>query len=185
MNICGYIPESINEGDGLRAVIFISGCKHGCAGCFSRHTWSFEAGEPFTNKLQQQLIDEMKHNPLLDGLTIAGGDPFFSAIEVSSFIQDVQQQLPHFSIWIYSGYTWEELIESSVAGIQTLLNQCDILIDGKFIESQRDVSLRYRGSRNQRIIDIQQSAKQGQPVLYQSSDISYKSADINAMTTLT
>jgi len=185
MNICGYIPESVNEGDGLRTVIFISGCKHGCAGCFSRHTWSFQAGKPFTEKLQQQLIDEMKQNPLLDGITIAGGDPFFSAIEVSSFVQEVRQQLSHFSIWIYSGYTWEELNTSSIEGVQTLLNQCDILIDGPFVESQRDVSLRYRGSRNQRIIDIQQSAIQQKPVLCQSSDIGYKSADITAMTTLT
>ncbi|ODP26387.1 [Formate-C-acetyltransferase]-activating enzyme [Paenibacillus nuruki] len=185
MNICGYIPESVNEGDGLRAVIFISGCKHGCAGCFSRHTWSFQAGEPFTEKLQQQLIDEMKQNPLLDGITIAGGDPFFSAIEVSSFVQEVRQQLPHFSIWIYSGYTWEELNTSSTEGVQTLLNQCDILIDGPFVESQRDVSLRYRGSRNQRIIDIQQSAIQQKLILCQSSDTGYKSADITAMTTLT
>lgn len=185
MNICGYIPESVNEGDGLRAVIFISGCKHRCAGCFSRHTWSFQAGEPFTQKLQQQLIDEMKQNPLLDGITIAGGDPFFSAIEVSSFVQEVRQQLPHFSIWIYSGYTWEELNTSSIEGVQTLLNQCDILIDGPFVESQRDVSLRYRGSRNQRIIDIQQSAIQQKPILCQSSDTGYKSADITAMTTLT
>lgn len=185
MNICGYIPESVNEGDGLRAVIFISGCKHGCAGCFSRHTWSFQAGEPFTEKLQQQLIDEMKQNPLLDGLTIAGGDPFFSAIEVSSWVDRVRQQIPHFSIWIYSGYTWEELNTSSIEGVQTLLSQCDILIDGPFVESQRDVSLRYRGSRNQRIIDIQQSAIQQKPVLCQSSDIGYKSAGITSMTTLT
>lgn len=185
MNICGYIPESVNEGNGLRAVIFISGCRHGCVGCFSRHTWSFQAGKRFTDKLQQQLIAEMKQNPLLDGLTIAGGDPFFSAIEVSAFVQQVRQQIPDFSIWIYSGYTWEELNTSSVAGVQTLLNQCDILIDGKFIKQQRDVSLRYRGSRNQRIIDIQQSAIQGQPILYQSNDIYYQNADINAMTTLT
>lgn len=185
MNICGYIPESVNEGDGLRAVIFISGCTHRCPGCFSTHTWSFEAGECFTEELQQQLITEMKHNPLLDGLTIAGGDPFFSAIEVSSFVQNVRQQIPHFSIWIYSGYTWEQLIQSSTSGVRSLLQQCDVLIDGRFVAEQRDVSLRYRGSRNQRIIDIQQSFRKGDPALCQSSDICHKNADINAMTTLT
>lgn len=185
MNICGYIPESVNEGDGLRAVVFISGCRHGCSGCFSRHTWSFQAGERFTDKLQQQLIDEMKQNPLLDGLTIAGGDPFFSAIEVSAFVQQVRQQIPNFSIWIYSGYTWEELIHSSVEGVVSLLHVCDVLIDGRFIEQQRDVSLRYRGSRNQRIIDIKQSILQEKLILCQSSDMYCNNADINAMTTLT
>ncbi|WP_046225865.1 anaerobic ribonucleoside-triphosphate reductase activating protein [Paenibacillus dauci] len=164
MNICGYIPESINEGPGLRAVVFISGCTHRCPGCFSPHTWSFRAGEPFTPELQQQIIEEMAENPLLSGLTIAGGDPFFSAAEVSEFVQRVREAIPNFSIWIYSGYTWEELIHSAIPEYLKLLQLCDVLIDGRFVQQQRDVSLLYRGSRNQRIVDINRSMDQGKAV---------------------
>lgn len=164
MNICGYIPESINEGPGLRAVVFISGCTHRCPGCFSPHTWSFQAGKPFTLELQQQIIGEMAENPLLGGLTIAGGDPFFSAAETSKFVQRVRAALPDFSIWIYSGYTWEEIIHSNHPEYLKLLQLCDVLIDGRFDQQQRDVSLLYRGSRNQRIVDINRSMVSGQAV---------------------
>ncbi|WP_046213716.1 anaerobic ribonucleoside-triphosphate reductase activating protein [Paenibacillus wulumuqiensis] len=164
MNICGYIPESINEGPGLRAVVFISGCTHRCPGCFSPHTWSFQAGKPFTAELQQQIIEEIADNPLLSGLTIAGGDPFFSAAEVSRFVSRVRAALPDFSIWIYSGYTWEEIIQHTSPEYMKLLQLCDVLIDGRFVQQQRDVSLLYRGSSNQRIIDIARSLISGQPI---------------------
>ncbi|WP_458120314.1 anaerobic ribonucleoside-triphosphate reductase activating protein [Paenibacillus sp. Z6-24] len=164
MNICGYIPESINEGPGLRAVVFISGCTHRCPGCFSPHTWSFQAGKPFTAELQQQIIEEIADNPLLSGLTIAGGDPFFSAAEVSAFVSRVRAALPDFSIWIYSGYTWDEIIQHTSPEYMKLLQLCDVLVDGRFVQQQRDVSLLYRGSSNQRIIDIARSLISGQPI---------------------
>ncbi|WPP41090.1 anaerobic ribonucleoside-triphosphate reductase activating protein [Paenibacillus hunanensis] len=163
MNICGYIPESINEGTGLRAVVFISGCRHGCPGCFSPHTWSFQAGEPFTQARQEELLAEMAANPLLDGLTIAGGDPFFSAAEVADFVERVRRRLPHFSIWTYTGYTWEQLFSEPDKYLK-LLSVCDVLIDGRFVQELRDVSLRYRGSSNQRLIDVPASLIQQQAI---------------------
>ncbi len=163
MNICGYIAESINEGPGLRAVIFISGCRHGCRGCFSPHTWSFEAGEPFTLARQDELLTEMAANPLLDGLTIAGGDPFFSANEVADFVKRVRSRLPHFSIWVYTGYTWEQLFSEPDKYLK-LLSLCHVLIDGRFVQELRDVSLRYRGSSNQRMIDVPSSLAQQQVI---------------------
>ncbi|MFD1884641.1 anaerobic ribonucleoside-triphosphate reductase activating protein [Paenibacillus wenxiniae] len=165
MNICGYIPESINEGPGLRAVIFISGCRHGCPGCFSPHTWSFQAGEPFTVQKQSELLTEMAANPLLDGLTIAGGDPFFSADEVADFVEHVRLRLPHFSIWIYTGYTWEQLFSEQHKYLK-LLSLCDVLIEGRFVQELRDVSLRYRGSSNQRLIDVSSSLTQQQAIYW-------------------
>ncbi|MEW4371214.1 anaerobic ribonucleoside-triphosphate reductase activating protein [Paenibacillus kandeliae] len=168
MNICGYIPESINEGRGVRAVVFISGCRHACPGCFSPHTWSFTAGEPFTASLQQDIIDGMARNPLLDGLTIAGGDPFFSADDVALFVEKVRAQLPQLSIWIYSGFTWEQIFFQQPQKYLKLLSLCDVLIDGRFEKSLRDVSLPYRGSSNQRVIDVQQSIYQRQVILWQS-----------------
>ncbi|WP_322923612.1 anaerobic ribonucleoside-triphosphate reductase activating protein [Paenibacillus campi] len=163
MNICGYIPESINEGAGLRAVVFISGCHHRCPGCFSPHTWSFRAGASFTLERQQELIAEMAANPLLDGLTIAGGDPFEAANEVADFAGRVRARLPYFSIWAYTGYTWEQLCAEPNKYLK-LLNLCDVLIDGRFVQELRDVALPYRGSSNQRVIDVPSSLTKQQVI---------------------
>ncbi|GIP49954.1 anaerobic ribonucleotide reductase-activating protein [compost metagenome] len=168
MNLCGYYPESINEGEGLRAAIFISGCRHYCKGCFSPKTWNFDYGEPFTLEREAEIIHDVKNNPLLSGLSILGGDPFFSAAEVSGFIDRLVAETGPVSIWIYSGYTYEEIIERSGSPEYELLRRCEVLVDGRFVEELRDPSLLYRGSSNQRLVDIQQSLRQGKPVLWES-----------------
>ncbi|WP_339819764.1 anaerobic ribonucleoside-triphosphate reductase activating protein [Paenibacillus sp. FSL R7-0216] len=168
MNLCGYYPESINEGEGLRAAIFISGCRHYCKGCFSPKTWNFDYGEPFTLEREAEIIHDVKNNPLLSGLSILGGDPFFSAAEVSGFIDRLVAETGPVSIWIYSGYTYEEIIERSGSPAYELLRRCEVLVDGRFVEELRDPSLLYRGSSNQRLVDIQQSLRQGKPVLWES-----------------
>lgn len=168
MKLCGYYPESINEGEGLRAAIFISGCRHYCKGCFSPKTWNFDYGEPFTLERETKIIHDIKNNPLLSGLSILGGDPFFSAAEVSGFIDRLVTETGPVSIWIYSGYTYEELIERPGSPEYELLRRCEVLVDGRFVEELRDPSLLYRGSSNQRLIDIQQSLRQGQAVLWES-----------------
>ncbi len=155
MNICGYYPESINEGDGLRAVVFLSGCRHRCGGCFNPETWNFNYGEPFTEPRQQEIITEMANNPLLEGMTLAGGDPFFSADEAADFIDKVRISLPNFSVWIYTGYIYEDIMARMDSAEYRLLQKCQVVIDGPFIESLKNTSLPYRGSSNQRIIDIQ------------------------------
>ncbi|AOZ92477.1 anaerobic ribonucleoside-triphosphate reductase activating protein [Paenibacillus crassostreae] len=159
MNICGYYPESINEGDDLRAVIFLSGCRHRCSGCFNPATWNFNYGEPFTEQRQQEIITEMANNQLLGGMTLAGGDPFFSADEAADFIDNVRAAIPNFSVWIYTGYIYEDLIVSVDSAEYRLLMKCQVVIDGPFIESLKNTSLPYRGSSNQRIIDIQSSIR--------------------------
>jgi anaerobic ribonucleoside-triphosphate reductase activating protein len=168
MNLCGYYPESINEGEGLRAAIFISGCRHYCKGCFSPKTWNFDYGEPLTLEREAEIIHDIKNNPLLSGLSILGGDPFFSAAEVSGLIDRLVAETGPLSIWIYSGYTYEELIERPDSPEYELLRRCEVLVDGRFVEELRDPSLLYRGSSNQRLIDIQQSLRQGQAVLWES-----------------
>ncbi|KWX71699.1 ribonucleoside-triphosphate reductase activating protein [Paenibacillus riograndensis] len=157
MNICGYYPESINEGEGMRAVLFLSGCRHRCPGCFNPKTWNFNYGEPFTLERQREIIAEMAANPLLDGLTLAGGDPFFSAEEAAGFIQELRSVLPDYSVWIYTGYTYEELTAAPSSPEWNLLALCQVVIDGRFVEELKDTTLPYRGSSNQRIIDIQAS----------------------------
>lgn len=168
MNICGYYPESINEGEGLRAAIFISGCRHYCKGCFSPKTWNFDYGELFTPEREAEIIDDIKNNPLLSGLSILGGDPFFSSAEVSGFIDRLVAATGPISIWIYTGYTYEELLARPASDEFELLRRCEVLVDGRFEEAKRDPSLLYCGSSNQRLIDIQQSLRQGQVVLWES-----------------
>lgn len=154
MNICGYYPESINEGEGMRAVLFLSGCRHRCPGCFNPKTWNFNYGEVFTLERQREIISELAANPLLDGLTLAGGDPFFSAEEAAGFIHELRSVLPDFSVWIYTGYTYEELTAHPGSPEWKLLSLCQVVIDGRFVEELKDTTLPYRGSSNQRIIDI-------------------------------
>nr|WP_217504669.1 anaerobic ribonucleoside-triphosphate reductase activating protein [Paenibacillus taichungensis] len=148
----GYIPESVNEGPGLRAVLFISGCRHACPGCFSPGSWSFRAGEPFTEKRQQQILHEVTSHPLLEGVTLCGGDPFFSAAECASWVRQLRAARPDLTVWAYTGFVYEELItDPSRAELSRL---CDVIIDGPYIAAERDVSLPFRGSRNQRIVNV-------------------------------
>lgn len=152
MNLYGYIPESVNEGTGLRAVLFISGCRHACPGCFSPDSWSFRAGEPFTEERQQQILDEVTAHPLLEGVTLCGGDPFFSAAECASWVRQLRTVRPDLTVWAYTGFVYEELVADPARA--ELSRLCDVIIDGPYIAAERDVSLPYRGSRNQRIIDV-------------------------------
>lgn len=167
MNICGYYPESINEGEGLRAALFVSGCRHYCKGCFSAATWNFNYGEPFTPQREQEIIEDIASNPLLSGITILGGDPFFSSAEVSLFIDHLREAVPNISVWIYSGYTFEELIADPHSEEHELLTRCQVIIDGRFEQELLDTSLLYRGSSNQRIIDIPASLRTGSIELWQ------------------
>ena len=169
MNICGYYPESINEGEGMRAVIFLSGCRHRCLGCFNPETWNFNYGDVFTPECQQEIIQEIAANPLLDGLTLAGGDPFFSASEAAEFIHELRTTLPGFPVWIYSGYTYEEITAVPGSPEYQLLQACQVLIDGRFIEELKDTTLPYRGSTNQRIIDVAASLTGPEVVIWQPS----------------
>lgn len=164
MNVCGYIPESINEGQGLRAVLFVSGCRHDCAGCFNPESWDFQAGEPFTEEMSAAILQEIIDNPLLDGLTLCGGDPFFSPEECTAFVRKLRNLCPTKNIWAYTGFTFEALLRQPK--LRELAELCDVIVDGKFEEERKDVSLPFRGSSNQRIVDVAASLKQGVTVEY-------------------
>ncbi|WP_138495158.1 anaerobic ribonucleoside-triphosphate reductase activating protein [Paenibacillus pinistramenti] len=166
MNLCGYYPESINEGEGLRAAVFISGCRHRCRGCFSPATWNFSYGEPFTLDRQDEIIRDIAGNPLLSGISLLGGDPFFSADEVSGFLDRLYEQAGPVNVWAYTGYTFEELTADPASAEYGLLRRCHVLVDGRFEEKLRDPSLRYCGSSNQRLIDIPASLAGGQVILW-------------------
>jgi anaerobic ribonucleoside-triphosphate reductase activating protein len=165
MNISGIIYESIVDGSGVRTTIFISGCKHNCYGCQNPKLHSFTNGKEFTIDLQKQIINDIKSNPLIKGITLSGGDPFFSSTEVLSFVKLIKEKLPLIDIWIYSGFTYEEIIQND--DMKSLLKECNILVDGKFILEKRDITLQFKGSSNQRIINIQETLRKGEIILWQ------------------
>jgi anaerobic ribonucleoside-triphosphate reductase activating protein len=164
MRISGYIKESIVDGKGLRAVVFFSGCYHNCPGCHSPQTHDKSYGEEFTLEKQLDVINDVKTNPLLSGMTLSGGDCFFSAKEVIIFVQRLKNEIPNINIWAYTGFTFEQIASKKDKKFE-LLGMCDVLVDGKFIIDQRDTTALFKGSRNQRIVDIQKSLQRGEIIL--------------------
>ena len=152
MFLSGIEYESIIDGAGIRNVLFISGCCHKCKGCHNPKTWDFNFGIEFTIEKQMQFIQKCKENPLLDGITLSGGDPMYSAKELINFVRLYKENLPNHNIWIYSGFTYEEIIKDKY--MKELLSECDVLVDGPYIEELRDLSLKFRGSSNQKIINL-------------------------------
>ena len=152
MNVAGINFESIADGVGVRVVVFVSGCKHNCKGCHNPTSHSFTVGRPFTAELQDEIIDYIHKTPFISGITLSGGDPMYSAADLIPFIQRVRKDIPNISVWIYSGFTYEEIL--SDVDMLALLKLCDVLVDGMFILEKRDITLAYKGSTNQRLIDV-------------------------------
>lgn len=154
IRIAGYIPESIVDGPGIRFTVFTQGCLHHCKGCHNPHTHDLTKGYLISI---DTLVSKITDNPYLDGLTISGGEPFMQV----SAINGLLEQLPTMNIIIYTGYTFEELIENSKDNkmILEVLHKTNLLIDGEFIIEQKDLTLKYRGSKNQRIVDVKKSLK--------------------------
>lgn len=164
-NIVGINFESIVDGDGVRVVIFFSGCNHHCKGCHNPESHNFNTGKSFSSEIQEQIAEYVRETPFVSGVTLSGGDPMYSAVSIIPFLKELKELSPTSTVWVYSGFTYEEIIADPT--MRELLVMCDVLVDGPFILDQRDITLSYRGSRNQRIIDIQESQKAGKIVLYQ------------------
>lgn len=168
MNISGINFESVVDGEGVRIVVFVSGCLHNCKGCHNPTSHSFEAGRPFTEELQDEIIDYINKTPFISGATISGGDPMYSAKAVAAFVRRLKTEVKDISLWIYSGFRYENILQNSE--MLDLLKLCDVLVDGEFILEQRDMTLSYKGSRNQRIIDIQKSLTQKEIILWEDTN---------------
>lgn len=154
----GEIKEfDIANGPGVRVSLFVSGCNHHCKGCFQPETWNFWYGQEFTFETLRQ-IDELLYSPHREGLTILGGEPLDPEnIGVVSRITRLRLRHPDKTIWIYTGYKYEELLQRDDTA--DILRYTDVIVDGEFIEEQKNLTLEYRGSENQRIIDVQKSGK--------------------------
>ena len=158
MNIGGLIYESLADGSGVRTVVFISGCEHMCEGCHNQQLLDFNYGIPFTKTLQHHVIDYMKRNPLISGLTISGGDPMYSCAELIGFLKDVKEQLPDFSIWLYTGFVFEDIKDNPI------IKYIDVLVDGVY---QKDrLCGRFVGSDNQRVINIRETLEENKIILW-------------------
>jgi anaerobic ribonucleoside-triphosphate reductase activating protein len=166
MYISGIQYESIVDGEGLRLTLFISGCNWNCVGCQNTDSHNFTNGREFDVELQNHIINYIKNNPMIKGITLSGGDPMFSAIEVLGFVTELKTIIPSINVWCYTGFTFEEIIERDDAKTY-LLYMCDVLVDGKFEISKRDITLAYKGSSNQRCINVQESLKQDKVILWE------------------
>ena len=156
MKIAGFYDESISNGLGWRAVLFVSGCPHHCPGCHNKEAQDFNYGEEFN---EEEILKRIKENSILNGITISGGEPLCkeNIPGVLKFIKDVKAIRPEFNVWCYSGYTLDQLIDRNDEETNKCLNEIDVLVDGRFEEKKKDPTLKFRGSSNQRILDLKPS----------------------------
>lgn len=173
MKISGVDYESVNDGEGVRAVLYVSGCSHNCTGCHNPETHNANYGVEFTDGLKKEIINNIKIRPFLSGLTLSGGDPLHSnnVQSMYDFVKEFKILFPNKSVWVYTGYTLEEVINKAECIDEdiyrrNLLFLADVVVDGRFEKDKKDLTLAFRGSSNQRIINVQETLKQGKIVLY-------------------
>jgi len=154
--------DDMNNGVGLRTVLWVSGCSHECKGCQNPMTWNPEDGLMFDDKAKSELMKDVSMD-YIDGLTLSGGDPLFEGNrgEVLTLVKDIKKDMPDKTIWLYTGYDYEEISNLEI------LDYIDVIVDGKYIESLRDITMHWAGSTNQRVIDVRASKKEGKVVLYE------------------
>ena len=170
MNYCNIKKNDIANGTGVRVSLFVSGCTHHCKGCFQPETWDFEYGQKFTLDTENEIIKALSPD-YIDGLTILGGEPMEPQNQcvLLPFLRKIKNSYPSKTVWVYSGYTIEELISNSRARCKftdEILSLIDVLVDGEFILEKKNISLQFRGSSNQRIIDMKKTLINGDIVLY-------------------
>ena len=165
MNIANTVHDSIVDGPGLRFTVFVQGCPHHCPGCHNPETWPTEGGHEVS---VETLTAELLKNPLCGGLTLSGGEPFTQAAECAALARAAKAAGK--SVWVYSGYTYETLTHAGRTDWMALLDACDVLVDGPFMESEKSYGALYRGSTNQRLIDLNRTRQKGELTLWTRPD---------------
>ena len=161
----------IANGPGVRVTLFVSGCTHHCEGCFNEETWDFQYGEPFTEENVDRILSMLAPD-YIAGLTLLGGEPLepVNRQALLPLVRAVKERYPGKNIWCYTGYLFEQDVLGKFCEqwpeMKEFLSYIDVLVDGKFILAEKDISLRFRGSRNQRIIQVQESMEKGETVLW-------------------
>ena len=162
----------IANGEGVRVSLFVSGCTHHCPGCFNQDTWDFDYGKEYTEETEQEILDALSPD-YITGLTLLGGEPFEPQNQktLARLLRKVRAQYPAKTVWCYSGYLFDkELSGESRARCEytdEILSMTDVLVDGRFVEQLKDIRLVFRGSSNQRIIDVQKSICSGEVILWE------------------
>ena len=153
--------DDMLNGDGLRAVLWVAGCCHGCKGCQNPVTWDIEGGLPFDEEARKELFAELE-KPYISGVTLSGGDPLHPANreEIGELMQEMKEQFPDKTIWLYTGYDWDQVKALSCIGF------ADVVVDGRFVEELKDEDAFWRGSTNQRVIDVKKSLESGEVKLH-------------------
>ena len=165
--------EDMLNGDGLRTVLWLAGCSHACPGCQNPVTWDVKGGLPFDEAAKEELFEALvrrllRFRPYFDrsggGVTFSGGDPLHwqNRKETGNLIEEIHKKFPEKTIWLYTGFLWEDIKDLP------FLKYVDVLVDGPFVEAEKDVTLHWKGSANQRVIDVKKSLAQGSVVLYES-----------------
>ncbi len=161
----------IANGEGVRITLFVSGCRNHCKNCFQPQTWDFDYGEPFTEETQERILEWLEPS-YVNGLTLLGGEPFEPENQraLVPFLRRVRERYPQKTVWSFSGFTLEELKDEDCRGrcevTDEMLSLLDVLVDGRFVEELKNISLRFRGSSNQRLIDMNETRRQGKIVLW-------------------
>ena len=163
MNYATIKRHDVANGPGVRVSLFVSGCTHHCKGCFNAEAWDFSYGQPFTAETEEELIRALSPD-YIRGLSLLGGEPFepCNQVVLAPFLERIRKTFPGKTVWCYSGYTLEQMREHRLG------DACiDILVDGEFVEEKKDLNLRFRGSSNQRILDVKKSLSADEPVLWE------------------
>ena len=178
MNYHNITYPDMNNGDGLRVVLWLSGCSHHCYNCQNPQTWDVNSGIPFDESAKKELFRELDKD-YISGLTLSGGDPLHEANldGVLDLVNEIRLSFPNKSIWVYSGYNFQKVMQQlpnlstkdnyNMYKRQKIIKQCDVMVDGRYIDSQRNPSKKWAGSDNQRVIDIQQSLEKSKIVLWE------------------
>lgn len=171
MNYADIKRVDVANGEGVRVSVFVSGCNHHCKGCFNQCAWDFNYGNEFTEKEEEEVIDDLNHD-YISGLTLLGGEPLEPVNQegLLPLVKKVKEKFPDKKIWCYTGFDFEKDVVGKMAKesntTKELLKYIDVLVDGKFEEDKKDLKLRFRGSSNQRILDVKESLKENKPIEY-------------------
>ena len=162
MNYAEIKNLDIANGPGLRVSLFVSGCTHHCKGCFNPESWNFNYGQPFTEATQEHLL-ELLENEHIRGLSLLGGEPFEpeNRAALTGLLKKAKELFPEKKVWCYTGFVYEQLTDETAA---EMLKYIDVLVDGKFVEEKKSPDLIFRGSSNQRILDVKKSLIKGEPI---------------------
>lgn len=171
MNYGNIKKNDIANGEGVRVSLFVSGCTNHCFNCFQPETWDFEYGQPFTEQTKQEILDALQPS-YIQGITLLGGDPFeiSNQEELVKLLRAIKEKYPNKNVWAYTGFILDQdlLNGGRRHGLHTdeMLSYIDVLVDGPFINDQKNISLKFRGSENQRVIDLKKSLKEQEVILY-------------------